>query len=142
MGAVERILEHWRSQAVPLNPGASGEGLAALEVFLDRALPLDVHRFYSLANGMSDYAYDSKMVSFWSIDRILRERDVARAGDEGRGAAFADVMIYSWTFRYGLRAARPLSVMVDGSQLEHDSLSAFLDRYLADPDSLGLVNAV
>jgi hypothetical protein len=142
MDPVERILEQWRSQGVPMNPGASAQDLAALEAFLGCALPADIRRFYSLANGMKDLAYDSKMVSFWSIDRILREQDVARAGDEARGAAFADVMIYSWTFRYGLRAAAPLSVMADGSQLEHVSLSAFLDLYLTVPDSLGLVDAV
>jgi hypothetical protein len=91
---------------------------------------------------MEDFAHDSKMVSLWSIDRILRENDVARAGGEGRGSAFADVLIYSWTFRYLSRAVGPLRVMADGSQLEHDSLSAFLEQYLADPESLGLVDAV
>jgi hypothetical protein len=141
MDAVERIFEHWKGQRVPLNPGASAQDLAALEAFLGCSLPADVRRFYSVANGMLDGAYDSKMVSFWSIDRILREKDVAQAEDQARGAAFADVMIYSWTFRYGLRAGGPLSVIADGSPHEQESLSAFLDQYLSDPDSLGLVDA-
>ncbi len=142
MDAVNRILRHWQGQGVPLNPGASTQDLSALETFLGRSLPADVHRFYSTANGMEDFAHDSKMVSFWSIDRILREKDVARAGGEGRGSAFADVLIYSWTFRYLSRSGGPLTVMADGSQLEHESLSAFIGQYLADPDSLGLVDAV
>jgi hypothetical protein len=141
MDAVERILEHWRVHGIPLNSGASPHSLAALEGFLRRALPADVRRFYSLANGMREFAHDSKMVSFWSIDRILRENDIAPAGDQARGVAFADVMICSWTFRYGLRATGPVSVMADGSPVEHDSLSAFLDQYLRDPDSLGLLDA-
>jgi hypothetical protein len=142
MDAVERILEHWKGQGVPLSPGASMQELAALEAFLGCTLPADIHRFYSTANGMQNFAHDSKMVSFWSIDRILREKDVARVGDQARGAAFADVMVYSWTFRYGLRAGCPPSVMADGSQLEHGSLSDFLQQYLEDPDSMGLVDAV
>jgi hypothetical protein len=87
---------------------------------------------------MEDFAADSRLVSFWSIDRILRERDVARMGAEGWGFAFADVLIYSWTFRYLSRASGSVTVGADGSHLEHDSLSAFLDRYLTDPDSLNL----
>jgi hypothetical protein len=142
MDVVSRILEEWKRQGVPLNPGASTHDLAALELLLGRALPADIRRFYSAANGMEDFAHDSKMVSFWSIDRILLEHDVARAGGEGQGAAFADVLIYSWTFRYVSRAVGPLTVMGDGSQLEHDSLSDFLRQYLSDPDSLGLMNAV
>jgi hypothetical protein len=142
MDPVERILERWRGQGVPLNPGASPQDLAALEVFLGCALPADVRRFYERANGMQELAHDSKMVSFWSIDRILREGDVAPAGDDAQAAAFADVMIYSWAFRYGLRAGGPLTVMADGSSVEHGSLSAFLDQYLEDPDSMGLVDAV
>jgi hypothetical protein len=141
MDVVDRILKHWKGQRVPLNPGASTQDLAALEAFLGCSLPADVHRFYSAANGMEDFAHDSKMVSFWSIDRILREEDVARAG-EGRGSAFADVSIYSWTFRYLPRSFGQMSVMADGSQLEHDSLAAFLEQYVADPHSLGLVDAV
>jgi hypothetical protein len=142
MDVVDRIFEHWKGQGVPLNSGASNQDLAAFQTFLGRTLPADVSRFYSAANGMEDFAHDSKMVSFWSIDRILREKDVALAGGEGRGSAFADVMIYSWTFRYLSRSAGPMSVMADGSQLEHDSLAAFLEQYLADPNSLGLVDAV
>ena len=141
MDAVGRILEHWRGQGVPLNPGASARDFAALETFLGCSLPADVRRFYSAANGMQEFAHDSKMVSFWSIDRMLREKDIARAGDDGRAAAFADVMIYSWTFRYGLRVGGPLCVMADGLRFELASLSVFLEQYLNDPDSMGLVDA-
>jgi hypothetical protein len=116
MDAVERILEHWKMQGVPLNPGASPRQLAALEAFLGCRLSDDVRRFYSVANGMQDFAHDSKIVSFWSVERILREKDVAQAGDEFQAAAFADVIIYSWTFRYRLRADGPLTVVADGSR--------------------------
>jgi hypothetical protein len=142
MDAVERILEDWNGQRVPLNPGAAAQDLAALEAFLGCALPADVRRFYSAANGMQDYARDSKTVSFWSIHRILREKDVARAGDGAQGTAFADVMMYAWTFRYGVGGGRLQSVMVDGSPHEQESFSAFLDQYVSDPKSLGLVDAV
>ena len=91
---------------------------------------------------MQDYARDSKTVSFWSIHRILREKDVARAGDGAQGTAFADVMMYAWTFRYGVGGGRLQSVMVDGSPHEQESFSAFLDQYVSDPKSLGLVDAV
>ena len=142
MDAVERILKHWRAEGVALNKGATVQDLAALEAFLGCGLPADVRRFYLEANGMKDFAHDSKMVSFWSIDRILRERDVAAAGDEAKGVAFADVIIYSWTFRYGLRAGISVSVMADGSPTEHSSFSAFLVQYMEDPGSMDLFNAV
>jgi hypothetical protein len=142
MDAVERILEHWRAEGVALKAGATIEDLSRLERFLGCGLPDDVRRFYLEANGMEDFVHDSKRVSFWSIDRILREKDFAPAGDEARGSAFADVMLYSWTFRYGLRAGMPISVMADGARLEHTSFSTFLTQYLEDPGSMGLVDAV
>jgi hypothetical protein len=115
MDAIEKTLEHWRSQGIPLNPGASDQDLNRLEAFLGCPLPADVHRFYATADGMRDCAHDSKAVSFWPIDRILLENDFALAGEHVRAAAFADVMFYAWTFRYALRPPTPLWVMTDGS---------------------------
>ena len=124
-----------------MNPRATTDELGRLEAMLGVPLPEDVVAFYSTWNGMSDYesAGDS-LVSFWSIDRICREADVARGGypgDDFIAVAFADVLIYSWCFRFCVRSGR-IAVTADGDSREFSSLTAFFEVYLSSPKDLSL----
>ena len=136
-----RVQEKWRASSVPLNPGASATELNRLRDLLGIELPADVQRFYAVANGMADHAGAGVyLVSFWSIDRICREQDVC-SGSDAMGAfadvAFADVLIYSWCFRFRVRAQR-LHVVADGQPWEFDDFSSFLHAYLTKPQDLGV----
>ena len=80
------------------------------------------------------------LVSFWSIDRICTERDVA-SGSDAQGpfmdVAFADVLIYSWCFRFRVRTLR-LHVIADGQSWEFDDFNSFLVAYLTKPQELAI----
>ena len=143
MNSVDQILAQWRQQRVPLNPGATALQLESLERLLGIPLPADLRSFYSAANGMEDYQHDAWMVSMWSTDRIVRERNV-REGENEWGPfhdiAFADVIVSAWHFRFRVRpGASRVSVIAGLTNEELPSLFVLFDVLMKRPDSIGLV---
>ena len=66
-------------------------------------------------------AIDQRYVSFWSIDRIIREHDITER--DGRSwVAFADFLVYSWCFRL-LPNNNRAAVLVDGAGEEFQSMA-------------------
>ena len=128
---------------MPLNPPANAREVARLVRALGTPLPPDVRHFFSIANGMEDYAHAGESIeSFWSIRRILSD-PVRPSAVDARGSfrdrAFADVMICSWFVCFRTRPGSGLSIHVEGPSLELPSLEAFFQRYLDDPHSLDLL---
>ena len=139
MMEIDRVIESWRTAGVPLNrPACQGE-LTRLAEFLSVPVPLDLGALYSAANGMEENAVDQWYVSFWSIDRVIRERDTVTRADRS-WVAFADFLIYSWCFRL-MPDGDKTAVLVDGTGEEFESLGQFFDRYARDPASMALVRA-
>jgi len=140
--AVTELVEQWRRQGVPLNPGASAEQLLRLRALLGVDLPSDVVRYFSLADGMVDPAPDASMAHFWSIPRIVSP-SLVRDGRDSVGAyrdtAFADILIDSWHFFFRARHTGGLSIVVGASDDELQSLEALCRRYVDDPASLHLM---
>ena len=122
MNSIDQILARWRKERVPLNPGATALQLESLERLLGIPLPADLRSFYSAANGMEDYKHDAWMVSMWSTDRIVRERNVQEDEDERgpfRDVAFADVIFSAWHFRFRMRHEGRVCVI---AELTHEEI--------------------
>lgn len=144
MSSIDRILERWREEGVALNAGASALQLESLERLMGRSLPPDVRSFYSAANGMHDYQHDARMVSMWSIERTVRERNIQEGEDEWgpyQDIAFADVIFSAWHFRFRLRTEGRICVIAELTHEELPSLFAMFDAFLQRPASLGLAQA-
>ena len=138
---VEQAVEKWkRDGASPRAPAVLGD-FDALEQFLGRSLPNDIRALYLCADGMSDSSSDRHLVSFWSLSRIIHEREVTTGSDE-RGqytdVAFADVLISSWYFWLRIRSNGHWSVFVEVTKEELSTFGEFLSLYVADPDRLCL----
>ena len=141
MNSIERMLAKWRAERVPLNPGAGALQLESLERLLDIPLPADLRSFYSAANGMQDYQHDSWMVSMWSTDRIVRERNVREGNDDSgafRDVAFADAIFSAWHFRFRVRHEGRMCVIAELTREELPSLFAVFDAFMRRPESIGL----
>ena len=144
MSSIDRIVEHWREERVPLNAGASVMQLESLERLMGVALPQDVLNFYSAANGMHDYQHDARMVSMWSIERTVRERNIHEGEDEWglfQDIAFADVIFSAWHLRFRVRSESRMSVIAELTNEEFPSLYTLFDAFMQRPGSLGLVAA-
>jgi cell wall assembly regulator SMI1 len=142
MSSIDQMLERWRAEGVALNPGASAMQIESLERLIGTQLPTELRSFYSAANGMSDYQHDARMVSMWSIERSVRERNIQEGEDEWgqfQDIAFADVMFSAWHLRFRVRSESRLSVMAELTNEELPSLYAAFDAFMQRPGSLGLV---
>ena len=139
MDAIERVVGAWRARGVALNKPASTERVEQLGGMFDGTVPMEIRRFFSLADGMPEYSTDGFHLSFWSIDRIIRESDVATEG-QLRWVAFADFLIYSHCIRVA-RIGSEVAVAVDDSAERFPSLATFFDRYLSNPETFGMQEA-
>lgn len=144
MNSIERIVERWREEDVPLNPGASAMQLESLERLMGMELPQDVLSFYSAVNGMHDYQHDARMVSIWSIERAVRERNIQEGEDEWgpfQDIAFADALFSAWHLRFRVRSESRISVIAELTHEEVPSLYALFDAFMQRPGTLGLAAA-
>jgi hypothetical protein len=142
MGSIDRILALWRDERVALNPGASAMQMESLERLMGVPLPPDVLGFYSAANGMQDYQHDACMVSMWSIERAVRERNIQEGEDEWGAMldiAFADVIFSAWHLRYRVRGEGRVSILAELTNEEFPSLYSVFDAFMQRPGSVGLV---
>jgi hypothetical protein len=126
---IARLVASWRAEGVALNPGASRSQLSSLANVLQTPLPDDVAAFYTLANGMTDNEWDNHCVSFWSIERIIAERQ--ETGPEEIG--FADFLINSWYFVY--RPLSPAGFVVGwhSDVTQAATFREFIDEYTTNP---------
>jgi hypothetical protein len=134
--SVDRVVHRWREAGL-LNPPAAVNDLNRFAQLFAGHLPDELRVLYGTANGMVDYASDDYEVSWWSIDRILKETDVVAIEGEN-WVAIADFFVYSFAFRVGPGGMRA-PVRVDGIEEWFPSLDSFFERYLDDPESLGLM---
>lgn len=141
---MDRMLARWRAEGVALNEGASLMQIESLERLIGAPLPEDIRTFYGTANGMADYQHDPRMVSLWSLERIVRERNVHEGEDEWglyHDVAFADVLFSAWHLRLRMRESGGAVVIVELTHEEFPGLQALFDAFLERPGSLGLVAA-
>lgn len=141
MDSIESMLARWREESVALNAGATAMQLESLERLIGGALSADLRAFYSAVNGMQDYQHDARMVSMWSIERMVRERNISENEDEWgyyQDIAFADVIFSAWHLRFRVRSEGRISVLAELTHEEFPSLYTVLDAFLQRPASLGL----
>ena len=134
---IEQLLAQWQRCGVRLNAGASEGDLQWLERYVGAALPEDVRRFYSLADGMPDTEVDEHLVSFWSIAKIRQE--VSGHAWPGHQTPIADVLINSWFICLEVLQGGRVSIGLEVQALEFASFTSFFERYVSDPSSLGFV---
>lgn len=141
MSSVDKMLAQWRAEGIVLNEGASMMQIESLERLIGIQLPEEIRLFYAAANGMPDYQHDPRMVSMWSIERMVRERNINEGEDEWgkfQEVAFADVLFSAWYFRLRVRDQGGCVVLVELTHEELPSLYAMFDAFLQRPGSLGL----
>jgi hypothetical protein len=141
MTAVADLVARWREERAPLNAPASARAIAELEGRLQVPLPADIREFYATADGMTDYEYDPRHLSFWSLARVLAEPLMRALGeDTAHELAFGDALIESHYFVFRVKTDGRLVIGHDVDPTDEEpSLEHFFRRYLTDPASLPLV---
>jgi len=68
---VPQIINEWINEGIELNPPASEDQIIQCENKIQFSFPEDFKRFYRICNGFKDWVMDSKLLSLWSLERIV-----------------------------------------------------------------------
>ena len=133
----ETAVAEWRKRSVKLLPPATSEEIAATFAKLNYPVTSDVRRLYSLTGGFVNYECDYQW-SLWSLGRIVKEnkrRDTSPLW-------FADFLICSHVYCFQSMSPSTSAVYIDHNDpktepyMIADSLGGFLEKYLANPDTV------
>jgi hypothetical protein len=133
--SIAQVLQMWRNKGVALNPAASQSSMDRLSRCLEAKVPSELAKFYGLVNGMKDFTTDGWHLSFWSIERVVREQDL-----QNDAIAIADFLNNSHCIRLKC-VADTIEVLVDGTEDRFPSLESFFRAYLHSPDRFGMEEA-
>lgn len=136
---LERVRSHWVSEnlglACPLNRDALFERLLTVGV---RATP-EVLEVFSTLNGFAEDDMDSECLSFWTVDKIVRENQLGWVKDR-HYVHFADFLIDSHTYAFKIDDSGSTSVYChwDSSYIVKisESFQTFFEYYLFDTPRL------
>lgn len=143
-----RLRNRWLSQGVEINPGVSGEDLAAFEAAYKISLPPDMRDYFLSVNGMAEGVSDSALISFWPLNEVKPIPETAPGYSDPSYIPesesiflFADFCI--WSHAYAIRlcnsqaASNPIFVIgCERPIMLFNSFSQLVNEYLIDPDRL------
>jgi hypothetical protein len=126
----------WLREGVQLWPAATSEQVRDFEQKHSTRLPADLVQFFLEAGGMKNP--DSHHLRVWPISELalISGSDCAAMGLPEPSFWFADYLISSHVYAIHLGAANPIFVTGGGTAMVAESFEAFLQAYLADPDSI------
>jgi hypothetical protein len=87
---------------------------------------------------MAEYESDSELISFWSIEQIVKENLLYKS----ELALFADFLIHSQFWGFKFENTETSSVFIDyfndevGLEKIANSVEEFIDLYLDNPDNV------
>lgn len=152
---LEELRNRWRTQGVPLRPGASAAALHAFESKRQVCLPADIVHFYRTMDGMKYGSADGDFNYFWPLDEIESVPEILSGcrgipdygeigvmlPDAAEYFVFADHSIWLNVFALRLsreRADRAPVIGICGPNWwpVSDSFEEMLRKYAADPMSI------
>jgi hypothetical protein len=140
----QQLIDQWRQEKVPLNPGATEQELAAFENRLALRLPADFRYFYSLANGMTNSDTDKFFFNLWSFSQMLTTREGIVCKDDPVNnkteIVFGDYLIDSHRYRLLIDKTGQACVncQLNNNEIIADSFTHFVHRYLSEPEQIHL----
>ena len=138
-----RLIEQWRNQNVPLNPGATEQELSDLEKRFGLTLPEDFRYFYSLVNGMPDCEVDDHLFNLWPLSKIsesITKGEIDRTGNSNKTEiVFGDFLIDSYRFLLTLsEEGNYVRTEMSVNEKLGGSFAHFIERYLSEADKFCL----
>ena len=136
--AIARAFVHWRSQGIPMLPGAGRDSLETVWRGLNRTLSADVVALYRTINGFEYGHMDDNHWTLWSLERIVEENQQLRSD----GVVFGDLLILSYGYEFRREDSTRSSVWINdfngSTELAAPSVADFLRRCVVDPRSLSM----
>lgn len=87
---IKEAIAFWDECEVKMKPPATAADFEKAETILSFSFPDDFKALYAVVNGFDDYEWQEYMFSFWSLDRIVKERE-----EKSEFIGFCDFLIMS-----------------------------------------------
>lgn len=132
---LEKIKEKWKLDGLKLKNPFSKEELIKRFAKVGITLSQDVIDFYSSIDGFDENEMDSECLTFWTIEKILKENET-----DSKEIYFADFLIDSHQYFFKYKNAEYSEVFIRYSETDKhkiaDSFDDFFELYLKDINSL------
>lgn len=132
---LEKVREKWELEGLNLAEPLSESDVIDSFTSLGISISKDVVEVYSNLNGFDENGMDSECLSFWTIEKILRENEA-----NSEYIYFADFLIDSHHYAFKFENADFSSIHVHYSETSRfkiaNSFDEFFELYLKKPDEL------
>jgi len=135
---IEQMIHKWREEGATVNSPATSEQIEDFERKHSVRIPEDMRSYLSYANGMEPV--DKSEFCFWKLEEfeLLSMKRTEQTGT-AQLYCFADwcVCAVAYFIELGPDTSIPNRVFaIDGPGCVANSFSAFVSKYLSDPDVL------
>lgn len=132
---LKKVEEHWRQEGLTLGKRLSEDEIIDAFANFGILFSSDVIEVYSTLNGFDEDEMDSECLSFWTLEKILKEIE-----PNSEYVYFADFLIDSHHYAFKFKDAEHSTVHVHYSEKERtkiaDSFDEFFELYLNNPEKL------
>jgi hypothetical protein len=136
MTSIERAVERWRLQNLPLRPPCQPAAVEEAFARIGRPCSADVVTLYCTTGGMHD-AMDLTGLYLWPLGRIVSARQ-EYAGDD---VSFGDCLIDCFRFDFHFEDVNRSSIFGGYERRKlADSVEEFFDTHFRDPRKLDLMD--
>jgi hypothetical protein len=136
---LDKVKEHWLSENIVLAPSCDKEVIHKQFRYLGVNATPEILEVFSKLNGFAEDDMDSECLSFWTIDKIVRENQMGWVKDR-LYVHFADFLIDSHTHAFKINDSGSASVYChwDSSYVVKicESFQTFFEYYLFDTPKL------
>ena len=132
---LKQVKEHWKQSNLNLAEPLLEKEL--VDIFANIEIPIsrEVIEVYSNLNGFNEWEMDSECLTFWEIQKILKENK-----RKSEYVYFADFLINSHFYAFKFEDANNSSVFASYSENDNrrvaDSFDEFFEIYLKNPAKL------
>jgi hypothetical protein len=126
-----KVNKKWRGEDLKLaSPPLEEE---VVEAFVQLGIPLarDAAEVFSTLGGFSEDDLDSECLTFWTVEKILRENDF-----NAEDVYFADFLLYSHEYYFKFKDVKSSVIYVRFSETDRvqiaDSFDEFFELYLTN----------
>lgn len=131
--SLKKVSEIWHKECLRLIAPKSEKEIVEKLANLKMPISQDVIEVYSTLGGMIDGESDVTFLSFWNIDKILKENET-----NTKLIAFADFLIYShlYYFKFENEFVSSIHIWWGENDIEKiaDSFEEFFENYLNNPE--------
>ena len=137
---IKQLKKSWEAQKISLAKPLSEEEIIAAFAEINIFVPKDVIEVYTNFGGFDKDDMDSELITFWSIEKIIRESRSSKHNFSDKYTYFADHLIDSYWYGFEFRDAEYSSVFVSYDKNDNrkvaDSFGKFFEIYLKTPNKI------